>query len=112
MNFPLQPLGLNLIVRRLDNIQRTSAGIYLPETAQEKQQFGQIMAVGTEISTRYLRPNWLVLFEKYTDRFLEQTGTRTEIIVDGRPYLVLRMEEILGVIQDQKFIRELTSETP
>lgn len=110
MTFPLQPLGLNLIVRRLDPQTRTSAGILLPETAQEKQQFGEIMAVGTEISTRYLRPTWVVLFEKYTDRFLEQTGTRTEIVIDGRPYLVLRMEEVLGVIRDENLTKELKGE--
>ena len=69
------------------------------------------MAVGPEISTRYLRPSWLVLFEKYTDKFLEQTKTRTEVVIDGRPYLVLRMEEVLGVVQDPKLIAELSKET-
>ena len=110
--FPFTPLGTNMVVKRLEPQHRSLSGLlYLPDTAQEKQQFGEIIAAGPDLRPRYLRPGQVILFDKYTDAMLESGDVRPEIVVEGVKYMILRIEEILGVVTDPKTAQNLIDGT-
>ncbi|MFN8472737.1 MAG: co-chaperone GroES [Anaerolineae bacterium] len=72
-------LGSRVLVRPLEAEERTKSGIYLPETAKENPQTGVVVAVGDD-ETIKVAPDDRVLFAKYTG---------TEIMIDGKPHLIL-----------------------
>ena len=91
-----RPLHDRLIVRRLDEGEQKSGGIIIPDTAKEKPQRGTVIAAGTgtvrDDGTRVpldVKAGDVVLFGKYTSQ---------EIKLDGEEYLIMREEEILGVL--------------
>lgn len=94
----LKPLSDRVVVRLLDEEERTPGGIYLPDTAKERPQKGQVVAVGpgrvTDEGQRLemvVQVGDTVLFGKYAG---------TEIVVDGDEYLILRESEILAVVKE------------
>ncbi len=93
----VKPLHDRVIVLRLDEETKTAGGIIIPDTAKEKPQRGQVVAVGEgrvdEDGKRVpvdVRKNDRVLFGKYSG---------TEIKIDGVDHLILREEDILAVIE-------------
>lgn len=93
----LQPLADRVVVRALDQEEKTKSGIVLPDTAKEKPQEGEILAVGpgkiTEDGSRApmeVKTGDKVLYSKYAG---------TEVKVDGEEYLVLRESDILAIIK-------------
>ena len=94
----IRPLHDRVIVRRLDTAQTTTAGgIIIPDSAKEKPQEGEVIAVGKgkvlENGSR-LDPD-----VKAGDRVLFGKYTGTEVKLDGEEFLIMREEEILGVIE-------------
>ena len=93
----LKPLGDRLIVRPVEEEETTASGIVLPETAKEKPQKGQVVAVGdgaiAEDGTR--RP----LDVSEGDEVLYSKYGGTEITVEGDELLVLRESDILAKVQ-------------
>jgi chaperonin GroES len=94
----VQPLHDRILVRRLENEEKTAGGLYIPETAKEKPLQGQVIAAGrgkilNDGSRRALdiKEGDRVLFGKYAG---------TEIAVDGEDHLILREEDVLGIIQE------------
>ncbi|MCS6845989.1 MAG: co-chaperone GroES [Caldilineales bacterium] len=81
----LQPLGSRVLVKPLDQDNRTASGIFLPETAKEKPQLGQVVAVGDDEEIK-VKVGDKVVFAKYTG---------TEIKHGGVDYLVLDANDIL-----------------
>ncbi len=75
----IQPLGTRVLVQPLEQESKTASGLLLPETAKEKPQTGQIVAVGDDESIK-LKSKDKVLFAKYTG---------TEFKFDGVDYLLL-----------------------
>ncbi|HET8976660.1 MAG TPA: co-chaperone GroES [Solirubrobacteraceae bacterium] len=90
MSEEIQPLGGRVLVRILQEQTVTSSGIVLPDTAREKPQRGEVVAVGDEDDLIKVAPGDLVLYPKYTG---------TEITVDGEDHLILEATDLLAVIR-------------
>ena len=93
----LRPLQDRVVVQRLDEETKTAGGIIIPDTHTEKPSQGKIIAVGTgyrltDGSVRNLdvKVGDVVLFGKYSG---------TEVKVEGKPVLIMKEDEILGVLQ-------------
>ena len=92
----IKPLRDRVIVRRLDEEEKTKGGIIIPDTAKEKPLEGEIIAVG---SGKILNDGSSVALEvKEGDRVLFGKYAGTEVTVDGKDYLMMREEDILGVV--------------
>jgi len=83
------PLGDRIFVTYTEELERTSGGIYVPDTAREKPQRGSVEGVGKDVKS--LKVGDQVLFDKYS-------GTKIKIGSDD--CLILREEDILGVFVD------------
>ena len=92
----IKPLHDRVIVRRIEENTTTSGGIIIPDSAKEKPQEGEIIAAGEgkykengERQTLDVREGDRVLFGKYSG---------SEITIDGEELLIMREDEILGII--------------
>jgi Co-chaperonin GroES (HSP10) len=93
----IKPLHDRVILRRIeDNVNQTAGGLYIPDTAKEKPQEGEVIAAGEgkykEDGTRQpldVKAGDRVLFGKYSG---------SEIKLDGEEFLIMREDEILGII--------------
>ena len=93
----IRPLHDRLIVKRFDEEERTKGGIIIPDNAKEKPQQGEVIAVG---NGKVLDDGKKVPLEvKRGDRVLFGKYSGTEIKIDGNEYLMMREEDILGVIE-------------
>jgi chaperonin GroES len=94
----IKPLHDRVIVRRLDeNSEKTAGGLYIPETAKEKPQEGEVIAAGAgkykEDGSRQ------TLDVKQGDRVLFGKYSGSEIKIDGEELLIMREDEILGIVE-------------
>lgn len=88
----VQPLGARVLIRPLvDDESRTSSGLYIPETAKEKPQTGEVIAVGDEEDEIKVKVGQKVLFPKYTG---------TEIKLDNVDHLIMDADDILAIVKD------------
>jgi chaperonin GroES len=93
----IKPLHDRVIIRRIeDNVNQTAGGLFIPDTAKEKPQEGEVIAAGEgkykEDGTRQqldVKAGDRVLFGKYSG---------SEIKLDGEEFIIMREDEILGVI--------------
>ncbi|NCN42179.1 co-chaperone GroES [bacterium] len=93
----IRPLHDRVIVKRLDEEQTTKGGIIIPDTAKEKPFEGEIIAVGTgrtmddgSVRPLAVKKGEKVLFGKYAG---------TEVKIDGEDHLILREDDIVGIIE-------------
>jgi chaperonin GroES len=100
----VRPLHDRILVRRLEEQEQKVGGIIIPDTAKEKPQQGQVVAVGRGKVTDDGKT--IPLDVKEGDRVLFGKYGGTEIKVDGQEYLILREDEILGVLEG---VRELAA---
>ncbi|MFM8875896.1 MAG: co-chaperone GroES [Anaerolineae bacterium] len=82
----IQPLGTRVLIQPLEQESKTALGLFLPESAKEKPQTGQVVAVGDDESIK-LKPKDKVLFAKYSG---------TEFKYDGVDYLLMESSDILA----------------
>ena len=93
----LRPLHDRIIVRRLEGEERSAGGIIIPDTAKEKPQQGQVVAVG---KGKLLDNGRIVpLLIKEGDRVLFAKWGGTEIKVEGEELLIMREDDILGIVE-------------
>lgn len=92
----VRPLHDRLLVRRMPEEEKTTGGIIIPDTAKEKPQRGEIMATGKGRVTEDGKV--LPLEVKVGDRVLFGKYSGTELKLNGSEYLMMREEDILGVI--------------
>jgi chaperonin GroES len=92
-----RPLHDRVIVQRIEGLEKSAGGIIIPDTAKEKPQEGKVIAIGTGTVTKdgktiplQVKPGDRVLFSKYGG---------TEIEFGDEKYLVLREDDILGIIE-------------
>ena len=92
-----RPLGDRVLVRRVEEEEKTKGGIIIPDTAKEKPQEGEVIAVGpgARDETGKIQP----LDVKAGDRILFGKYTGSDIKIDGVEHLILREDEVLGVIE-------------
>ena len=93
----VKPLGDKLIVQRSEAADRTESGIYLPESAKDKPREGKIMAVGNGNLNRDTG-EYLPFTVKKGDRVIFSSYAGTEIKIDGEDRLVLREDEVFGIV--------------
>jgi chaperonin GroES len=89
----ITPLHDRVLVRRLEEKETAKGGIIVPDTAKEKPQEGDVIAVG---SGKVEKGRRIPLDVKVGDRILFGKYTGSEIRIDGQEYLILREEEILA----------------
>ena len=93
----IRPLRDRVIVRRVEEQEQVRGGIFIPDTAKEKPQEGEVIAAG---NGRILDNGSKVELDvKAGDRVLFGKYAGTEIKLDGEEYLILREDDILGVIE-------------
>ncbi|NQV57145.1 MAG: co-chaperone GroES [Rhodospirillales bacterium] len=92
-----RPLHDRILVRRLEDEEKTAGGIIIPDTAQEKPSEGQIVAVGSGI--RAEDGSVTPLDVKAGDQILFGKYGGTEVKIDGEDLLILRESDVLGIIE-------------
>jgi len=93
----VRPLQDRIIVERLEEETKTAGGLIIPDTAKEKPQQGKVIAVGKGKKTEDGKV--LPLDVKAGDKILFGKYSGTEIKIDGKEYLMMREEDVLGVIE-------------
>jgi chaperonin GroES len=93
----LKPLKDRVLVKYSEEPEKSAGGIYIPETAKEKPQRGEIVAVGSgkvtddgKVQAMEVKVGDVVLFEKYSG---------SKINVDDMEYLIIREDDILGIVE-------------
>ncbi|MBO0779415.1 MAG: co-chaperone GroES [Ktedonobacteraceae bacterium] len=96
MSMKIRPLGDRVVIKAVERATKTKSGIVLPDTATEKPQEGEVLAVGNgkvldngKRTTPEVKVGQHVLFAKYAG---------TEVKMDGEEYLILRESDIMGII--------------
>lgn len=92
----IRPLHDRVIVKRIEEEEKTKGGIIIPDTAKEKPQEARVVAVGPG---RHDDGKVIPLGVKAGDKILFGKYSGTEIKLDGEEHLILREEDILGVIE-------------
>ncbi|MBQ7659627.1 MAG: co-chaperone GroES [Alphaproteobacteria bacterium] len=93
----IKPLHDRVLVKRIDDMQKTAGGIIIPDTAKEKPSEGIVEAAG---NGRMAPDGKLIsLTVKAGDRVLFGKYAGTEIKVDGEPRLIIREEDILAIVE-------------
>lgn len=96
MKTKLRPLQDRVLVRRIDEDQTTSGGLIIPDTAKEKPQEGEVVAVGE--GARKDSGELIPMSVKPKDRILFGKWSGTEVKLDGEELLIMKESDILGVI--------------
>ena len=92
----IKPLADRVVVKALEDTEEMRGGLYIPDTAKEKPQQGEIMAVGPgRLSDKGER---IAMEVSEGDRVLYGKYSGTEVTVDGETYLILRESDVLAVI--------------
>jgi chaperonin GroES len=92
-----RPLHDRVVVRRLEGDEKTAGGIIIPDTAKEKPQEGEIIAVGA--GARDEQGKIVALDVKAGDRILFGKWSGTEVKIDGEELLIMKESDIMGVIE-------------
>ena len=94
-----RPLHDRVVVRRVDAEQKTAGGIIIPDTAKEKPQQGEVIAVGSgardehgKLTPLDVKPGDTVLFGKWSG---------TEVKIDGEELLIMKESDIMGVLENR-----------
>jgi chaperonin GroES len=97
MSTKIRPLQDRLIVERIEGEEKTSSGLFIPDTAKEKPQQGRVLAVGKgkvredgTVQPLDLKSGDTILFGKYSG---------TDIKIDGKDFLIMREDDVLGVME-------------
>ena len=93
----IKPLGDRVLVQPIEESEVKKGGIIIPDTAKEKPQEGKVVALGT--GKRDDDGKLVPFTVKKGDRVLISKYGGTEIKIDGKDYLIMREEDILGVIE-------------
>jgi len=93
----VRPLHDRILIKRIEEKETVKGGIIIPDTAKEKPQEAEVIAVGNGKRTE--EGKLVPLDVKAGDRILFGKYSGTEIKLDGEEYLIIREEEVLGVIE-------------
>ena len=91
-----RPLHDRVVVRRIESDEKTTGGIIIPDTAKEKPQEGEVIAVGP--GTRDDDGKWVALDVKAGDRILFGKWSGTEVKLENEEYLIMKESDIMGVL--------------
>lgn len=86
-----KPLGNRVLIEKKEELNTTSTGIIIPDSAKEKPFQGKVIAVGQKAKDEGISEGDKILFSKYG---------ATEVSIDNKDYLIFNSEDILGIIVD------------
>lgn len=96
----LKPLHDRILVKRIEEEEQVRGGIVIPDTAKEKPQEGEVVAVGEgkllengQLSKLSVKAGDRILFGKYSG---------TEVKIDEEEYLIMREDEVLGILEEKR----------
>jgi chaperonin GroES len=95
----IRPLSDRIVVKRIEEQEATLRGIIIPDSAKEKPQEAEVIAVGN--GKRLPDGKRVAVDVKVGDRILFGKYTSSDIKVDGEEYLIMREDEILGVVEQR-----------
>jgi chaperonin GroES len=94
----IKPLQDRIIIKRLEEEEKTKGGIIIPDAAKEKPQEGKVIAVG---DGKVLdNGQKFALTVKVGDKILFGKYSGTEIKIDGEEHLIMREDDVLGIVED------------
>ena len=99
-----RPLGDRVLVRRIEEEEKTKGGIIIPDTAKEKPMEGEIVAVGP--GARDEKGTLVPLDVKKGDRILFGKWSGTEIKLDGEDLLIMKESDIMGIIEGSVAVKK------
>ena len=91
-----RPLHDRVVVRRVESEEKTKGGIIIPDTAKEKPQEGEVIAVGTGTVSDEGKNRPLAV--KQGDRILFGKYSGSEVQLNGEDYLIMKEEDVLGIL--------------
>jgi chaperonin GroES len=91
----LAPLADRVVVKALEETETMRGGLYIPDTAKEKPQQGEVIAVGPG---RFEKDKRVPMDVKVGDRVLYGKYSGTEVTLDGEQYLILRESDVLAIV--------------
>jgi len=94
--FKFRPLHDRVVVKRIDAEEKSTGGIIIPDTAKEKPQQGEVIAVGP--GGRDESGNLIALEVKSGDRVLFGKWSGTEVKLDGEELLIMKESDIMGIL--------------
>jgi chaperonin GroES len=94
----IRPLHDRIVVKRLDATENKVGGLFIPDSAKEKPQQGEVVAVGQ--GKRTDDGKLIPLDVKAGDRILFGKYSGSDIKVDGNEYMIMREDEVLGILVD------------
>jgi len=98
-----RPLHDRVVVRRIESEDKTPGGIIIPDTAKEKPQEGEVIAVGP--GGRDESGKLLPIDLKVGDRILFGKWSGTEVKIDGEELLIMKESDVMGVIEGKASVR-------
>jgi chaperonin GroES len=98
-----RPLHDRVLVRRIDEEEKTSGGIIIPDTAKEKPMQGEVIAVGP--GARDESGKLVPLEVRVGDRVLFGKWSGTEVKIDGKELLIMKESDILGIVEGKASVR-------
>jgi len=99
-----RPLHDRVVVRRIESEEKTAGGIIIPDTAKEKPQEGEVIAVGP--GARDEAGKLVPIDLKAGDRILFGKWSGTEVKIDGQEYLIMKESDVMGVIEGREASRK------
>jgi chaperonin GroES len=94
----IRPLHDRIVVKRIEEqAEKTASGLYIPDSAKEKPQEGEVVAVGA--GKRNEKGERVAMDVKAGDRILFGKYSGSDIKIDGVEYLIMREDEVLGVLE-------------
>src|SRR5664279_2524387 len=93
----IRPLYDRVVVKRIEQQEQMQGGLYIPDSAKEKPQEGEVVAVGK--GKRLEDGKVIALDVKAGDRILFGKYSGSEIKIDGEEYMIMREDEVLGVLE-------------
>jgi chaperonin GroES len=100
-----RPLHDRVVVRRIEGEEKTKAGIIIPDTAKEKPQEGEVVAVGP--GARDEAGKLIPIDLKAGDRVLFGKWSGTEVKIDGEELIIMKEADVMGVLEGTKASRKV-----
>jgi len=93
----IRPLYDRIVVKRIEQQEKLQGGLYIPDSAKEKPQEGEVVAVGK--GKRLEDGKVIPLDVQVSDRILFGKYSGSDIKLDGQEYLIMREDEVLGILE-------------
>ncbi|MBS6921825.1 MULTISPECIES: co-chaperone GroES [Anaerococcus] len=91
----LKPIGERVVIKKLEAEKKTQSGIVLPESAQEKPQYAEVVAISSDILNDKDKKDSL----KEGDKVIYSQYAGTDVKIDGENYVVLAYKDVLAVVE-------------